>query len=144
VFAALPQSLEAVVGDITGNRGLGEFFAKAPANNNAAASSSSSSGLRPAGKTVIIMDEVDGMGGNEVSGGRSQAPAAHPPISPRGAALFTASAEAPVKHATTHPRFPLSLPCSVRTDCCRSGSWWNAGAGGAHQVDANANHLYCK
>ena len=122
LFVALPQSLEAVVGDITGNRGLGEFFAKAPANNNAAASSSSSasSGLRPAGKTVIIMDEVDGMGGNEVSDGGGKRPA-----------LFVASAEAHAKHVATHPLIFRSLcpavlellPLRIVAEC---RSWWRS------------------
>lgn len=125
------------MGDITGNRGLGEFFAKTPSANNNAGASASSSSLRPAGKTVIIMDEVDGMGGNEVSDGRTQTPAL---LGTQSGSLCGISG----RHMVTHPFLSLSLPRPLCWDCCLSGSWRHAGVGGADQVDADAHHLYRK
>lgn len=62
------QSLEAVVGDITGNRGLGEFFTAASAGDGSASSATPVK----AKQSVIVMDEVDGMGGNEDRGGMAE------------------------------------------------------------------------
>jgi replication factor C subunit 1 len=65
------KSLKDEVGDITGNRGMGEFYTAvklAPPASGAAASASAAA-AKPVVKKqpVIVMDEVDGMGGN-VSG----------------------------------------------------------------------------
>jgi replication factor C subunit 1 len=63
------KSLEHVVGDITGNRGMTEFFSF----GSAAATSNNSLSKPPSSKpSVIIMDEVDGMGGNEDRGGMQE------------------------------------------------------------------------
>jgi len=80
------KSLELVLGDVTGNRGMSEFFSSTvagragvgtpgSASGAIAAGASASASAKPPSKpkqNVIIMDEVDGMGGNEDRGGMGE------------------------------------------------------------------------
>ena len=64
------SALEGVVGQLVANHGLDEYYSESAASSS---SSSSSSKKGPAGKkTVVIMDEVDGIAGNEDRGGLQQ------------------------------------------------------------------------
>ena len=66
-------ALEGVVGHLIVNRGLDEFYTSSAGNLSSSSTSSSSSSKAPAGKkTVVIMDEVDGIAGNEDRGGLQQ------------------------------------------------------------------------
>ena len=67
------SALDSVVGHLVANHGVDEYFSNSTPLSSSTPSSSSTKGKAvPRKKTVLIMDEVDGIAGNEDRGGLQQ------------------------------------------------------------------------